>query len=454
MKRFWGLGWRFIVIFSLFQTVSLAAGPEDGRALTLEHAIEQALAGDLTLKSAKLKVEIADTQLKAAKRIIGVSGNYSISNTDSSGWNEDAKSITLYPGSNPYTPKLSIVFTPDALRDPVSGKYHDLFSLSCSPLDLSYEKGIKQQELNLASQVMNYESARIKLIADVRNTYYELLQKDGLYKLAQEDLELAKDHLRRTNTLFNIGKIAKLDLMDAEQQLKAAEAKLARAGLNYQAALFKLNILLGKDYQKGLILTEEVTDRGTAEQVDIEATLENTLKNAPEIKVAVLNAALAKIQALEDSTYVAKNIKIGISLTKKKDGSPDSATYSLSFSGPLDDTYFRDRKISKKQLEAAQLDLEVAIRNKQTLILESLRGWKMFELSLTPLRESLNIAKERLRIATVKYDAGMASGTELNQVRQILAGAEEAYWGGWLQLQQAREQFYQAVWDNPTFKQE
>jgi outer membrane protein TolC len=452
VKRYCTFGLYLILIFSLFQAVSLAAEPENNQALTLEQAIEQALAEDLTLKSAKIKVENADTQLKAARRIIGVSGSYSSSNTDSKGWEESEKSITVYPGQNPYTPKISLKFSMDTMAPDYMAP-GDLLSLNCSPFDLSFEKGIKQQELNLASQIVNYESVRIKLIADVRNTYSEMLQKDGLYKLAQEDLGLAKEHLRQTNTLFDIGKIAKLDLMDAEQQLKAAEAKLTSADLNYQAALLKLNILLRKDYQKGLVLTENSADRGAADQVDIEATLKNSLINAPDIQVAVLNVAIAQFQALEDSMYLAKDIKIGISL-KKYDNGADSTTYTLSFSGPLDDTYFRDRKISKKQLEAAQLDLEVAIRNKQTMILESLRGWKILELSLGPVRESLSIAKERLRIATVKYDAGMASQTELNQVRQILAGAEEAYWGTWLQLQQAREQFYQAVQGNPTFKQE
>jgi outer membrane protein TolC len=444
----------------------LAAEPENNQVLTLEQAIDQALTEDLTLKSAKLKVEIAESQLKGAKRIIGVSGNYSLSSTDSGGWQEGSKSITISPGQNSYNPKISLTYTPDTMLSPsiynyslfpptivAEAEYGDIFSLSCSPFDLSYEKGIKQQELALVSQLMNYENVRLKLIADVRNIYSEMIQKDGLYKLAQEDLELAKDHLRRTNTLFNIGKIPKLDLMDAEQQLKAAEAKLASADLNYQAALLKLNILLRKDYQKGLVLTENGADRGKADQINIEATIENTLKNASDIKAAVLNVAIAKIQLIEDSTYFAKGLKFGISL-KKYDNGPDSTTYSISFSGPLDDTYFRERNVSKKQLEAAQLDLEVAVRNKQTMILETLRGWKILELNLGPMQESLNIAKERLRIATVKYEAGMASGTELNQVRGALATAEEAYWGTWYQLQQAREQFYQMIWGNPVLKQE
>lgn len=466
MKRYCTLGLCFIIILGLFQGVALAAGAENDQALTLEQAMEQALAEDLTLKSAQLKVEVAESQLKAAKRIIGISGNFGMSKTDSGDWEESSKNISLYPGQNPYTSKLLLTYTPDSTLSPpifnysvfppvpvADAEYGDVFSLSCSPFDLSFEKGIKQQELALASQIANYESARIQLITNVRNTYSEMIQKDGLYKLAQEDLELAKDHLRQTNTLFNIGKIPKLDLMDAEQQLKAAEAKLASADLNYQAALLKLNILLRKDYQKGLVLTENSGNQVKADQINIEATLENTIKNAPDIKIAVLNVAIAKIQLLQDSTYLAKDLKLGISL-KKFDNGSDSTTYSLSFSGPLDDTYFRDRNIAKKQLETAQLDLEVAVRNKQTMILETLRGWKILELNLGPMQESLNIAKERLRIATVKYDAGMASGTELNQVRQILAQAEEAYWGTWYQLQQAREQFYQAVWGNPVLKQE
>lgn len=465
MKRYWVLGLCFIIILSLCQGVSLAADTANNQTLNLEQAMEQALTEDLTLKSAKLRVEIAETQLKAAKRIFGVNGNYSLSTTDSNGWQVDSRNMTLYPGQNS-TGKILLTFIPDTMIDPgqpglplptpipgVPPKYGDIFIMSCSPFDLNFEKGIKVQEWTLANRVVDYENIRIKLIADVRNTYSEIIQKDGLYKLAQENLELAKDHLRQTNTLFDIGKIAKLDLMDAEQQLKAAEAKLTGADLNYQAALLKINILLGKDYQKGLVLTENSAGRGTADQVNIEATLENTLKKSPDIIVAILNVAIAKIQVLEDSTYFAKDLKFGISL-KKYDNGSDSTTFTVSFSGSLDDTYFRDRNISKKQLEAAQLDLEVAIRNKQTMILESLRGWKILELTLGPVRESLDIAKERLRIATIKYNAGMASVSELNQVRQLLAGAEEAYWGTWLQLQQAREQFYQAVWGNPVLKQE
>lgn len=55
----------------------------------------------------------------------------------------------------------------------------------------------------------------------------------------------------------------------------------------------------------------------------------------------------------------------------------------------------------------------------------------MAELSLEPAMKAIDMAKERPRIINLKYNNGMASGSEVIQTRQALAQAQQTYWESW-----------------------
>lgn len=428
-----------------------AGGVTSENILESQRAVDQALAADLSLQAAKITLEIAQQDFETAKRILSVGGSYSIINIDTEGWQTQVTGLaTNSSGNYDFTPehyysKWYVTYN-HTNRDNFS------YDLVCKPFNLGYEKNIKTKELDYINQYLSYQNTRLKLVVEVRNAYAEAVQKEELSKLAIQDLELLKNQFTRATNLFNSGKISRLDFMDAEQQVKAAEVKVRRAGLNQEAGLLRLKILLRKDDLKGITLDGSTLKWATTGSIDLSATLERSLKNNLGIKAATLNIEVAKIQKLMDSFYLLKNVYIDAGQFRKNGA--DHTYYGFGFSGSLDDSYYRDYRSAKNRLEAAQFNLEVAIRNKWSQIQETYRNWEISELNLTPMQEGLDIAKERLRITNQKYERGMASGLELDQAYIMLNRAEEDYWGAWLYLQQARELFYQTTDGDPVLKQQ
>ncbi len=427
-----------------------AAAKNNNSALEPDQAVNLALAADWSLQAAKLELEIAQKEFETSKRILSVGGKYYVPKPGAGDWQTPQQSLSvtsggIYDASDYHIySKWSITYTPGVAADD--------YLLSVNPFHLGYEQGNKQKELNYIQKKLKYENTRIKVIADVRNAYAAAFQKEELAKLAVENLGLFEEQLKKTNSLFALGKIPRLDLFEAEQRVHEARVRQVSAGLLHEAGLAKLSSVLQKEDLKGFVLNGESLKWTTSEKIDLQTTINQYLENSLDIRAAELGVKIAKIQLLMESSYLLKNINLGIEQIVSKTGN-DKTIYSIGFNGALDDSYFRDRQGAQKALEAAKLNLNVIIRKSQTDLTEAYRNWRIMELNLAPMQEALNIAKERLRITGVKYENGLASGSDVNQAAIFLIDAEKAYWDTWIGLQQARESFYQAVGGNLIYNE-
>lgn len=444
LRRMVILAWCITLGFMIFPYSVLAEEP--AHYLEAKQAEEAALKASLSLQAAQSDLEVARKDWEATRRVLSVGGyyNYQSDNVNPSQGVIVNSGGTFDSGNN----KWLFTYTPLDLINNITSVYNFTYY----PFNLNYEKSVKSVELNLANKSLAYENTRIKLITDVRNAYAEAAQKEELYQLAIQNLALVKDQFKKSSALYEAGKIPRLDVMDAEQQVKAAEVKLVSADLNRRAGLQKLGILLNHDNLTDIRLKSESLAWAATEKIDLQGTITHCLKNSPQLKTAVLQVELTKLQDLMDSLYLLKNISVGAGLYKNSSGE-NIQFYSLGFRGALDDQYFRDKKASHQRWEAAEFNLKVAGRNKETQIQEAYHNWRIMELNLAPMQESLNIARERCRIALLKYENGRASESDINQVNLLLTQAQENYWNTWLNLQQAREAFYQAASGNPVFKQ-
>lgn len=456
MKRCLKFVFCLLLVLGVAQISVWANETKSVNTLDSQNAVNQALDADLSLKAAKLDLDVAQQNFESSKRFLNLAGGYSTSKNDSNGWQSPNQYVVISSGAvydpSNINPKWVVNYTPsNDLADPSKDSVD--YKLTVYPFNMGNEKNVKSAELNYVNRCLAFENTKIKLITDVRNAYAEAVQKEELYKLAILDLELSRDQLKKTNVLYTVGKIPRLDLMDAEQQVKAAEAKLNTADLDQQAGLLKLSTLLRRDDLQGVALQGETLIWATTAKINLPATIESYLKGGFDVKAAELNVKVAKIQLMMDSYYLLKNFSFGVeSNNSAKNGNITS--YNIGFSGQLDDTYCREHNSSQKKLDSAQLNLEVITRNKKTQIIDAYRSWQIMELSVAPMHEMLNIALERLRIVNLKYENGMASGTDVNQARMLLTKAQEDYWNTWFNLQKARETFYQAVAGNPIYKPE
>ncbi len=433
---------------------------EDLELFTCDDAVSAALAADLNLQKAQKELEVAASELGIQQRWFTVEGriNYAkkqnLDPQNALDQNDSLTSGVVLDSGGKWALSAEKVFSNDTLIENETGT---LLGLNYKPFSLTKDLNTLTKKSLYYNKIYAFEAARIDLIIRVRKAYAKALQKKSLFELTSENLKLTKVHLDHTKSLFKAGKVAKLNLLEAKQEVKAAENELIKAKLEKEAALLSLGLIVGQNHalqdftldKKGLYWAE-------TKAIDPERTMKRMVSESPELKLAEVNLALKEKKLRNAQLYHLANLELGVSYFKPDNpsaaGINQQTKYSVGISGPLDNLLGRQLSNTQKEKEAAGLSLEDSIKEQQLKIIDTLRQWKTTELMLGPMKDSVEISKEKLRIVTIKYNNGMASGSDVINERRLMNGNEKAYWQSWLNMQFAREEFYRTVWGKPVFK--
>jgi outer membrane protein TolC len=422
----------------------MAANEEENVVLLPETAVKTATAINASLKEAELNLKIAQDELEEVKKSFGVSGGFA-----------KEKIKTIYEGETSDEKESAVsgkvTITPQLELEGQYSKDQKTATLNYTPFTLAKKIDIKNKEQNVVTKQLAYISARLKVITDVRNAYADLFQKEKLLQLTYENLQLAKDHLKITHNFFNLGKVLELDMMEAEQAVKVAEVKVTSAELYRMAARDKLADLLGMNNVDGITVDGDALPKNSFAQVDLDNTIARCIKESPEIQEQAIAQELANLNLILVKWSWAKDLQIYASRDKSKESyagiiTYDEVTYSLGVNVPLyQSTWTNEVKLAMKNVAVVKAQQEQMLQRIKNQLQDAYREWKLLELSLTPLEQTIVIDRERLRIMNSKFENGVVSGTEVNRARQDLADAEQDYWQAWLNRQQAREAFEQAA---------
>lgn len=446
---------KLLLLFFLLPGSIFAVAEEGLQLLSAKQAEERALKVDPSLQAAQINLDIAKKSWETEKRLLFITGN--INNQRQSAGGDDTHHITKEVVIESNTVENSATESPrwkiSRTETDSDSNPGDTYSFAYSPFNFNKQIRIKEKGSAFANALLSFETTKMNLIIKVRLDYGAVIQKTELYRIAQEELELAKENLNQTQALFQTGKIPQLDLMEIEQQVKASEIKVINAKLDRDRALIKLNSDLDTESLERVECDKTSLAWATSNEIDFQATLAKCLKEGPEVKAASGNIELAKINLQAAYFSQLNGLQVATSLFKPRDGlSDDVTTYSISMSPSLDDTSLINIKLSKKNLEAAEKNQEAVLKSLRSKIHDTYHIWEIAEQSLVPLQQSIEVAREKLRIVTLKYNLGLATGAEIIETTRDFTEANEKYFQGWFDLQQARENFYQAIWGKPVFR--
>lgn len=419
---------------------------------SLQEAVDEALRIDPELREAKLRLEMSETEIETLGEYLQVSAGLQADRLNADNLTEDT--LALF-GEMRLTEKWSIESKMSKTKKNLtgSGTEEELRSIGVtySPFDRQEEIKRKQKEWELAAQVLAYQARKNALTAQVREAYLETVEKENRLELAVKARQFTEEYLQLTNSLFTAGKIPHLDLLEAEQEAQAAEIQLTIANLNRETALMKLRALVGKE--KIRIITPNNFETGpTSEEIDLQATICQVLSLAPEIRVEELRIELAEINSRRAALYRLEGVGFGFSVASIGD---NVMKYSLTVGGPIFSRPLENQaELVYKEIEAATMGLAAAKEKNKNRVVDSYLLWRQAELGLAPCKNLLELAAERLRVSILRYENGLTASFEVIRARQGLTSAEESYWQAWLNLQRAREAFYQMTWWNPLLKQE
>lgn len=288
---------------------------------------------------------------------------------------------------------------------------------------------VKVQQLTLNSAVSDLENVTDKIIFNVKQAYYGVLQAKRNRNVSADAVKQFQQHLEQARGFYSAGTKPKFDVTKAEMDLSNSKLNLIKSENVLRLAVVNLNNSLGIPDAPEYIIEDNLSFKRY--EVPFEDAIAKAYKNRPDLK-----SAIATRQAAESSVEVAK-----------KDFYPSltgTAAYNWAGSSfPLDNGWNVGATLSlpifsgfltKNQVEEAKANLSTLMANetalRQTIFLEVQQAF----LNLNEADEripaselTVKYAQENYDIAGGRYAAGVGNPIEVTDAEVALLNARMAY---------------------------
>ncbi len=411
MKLFIGL------IISVF-SISVGYSQEQPKIWSLQECIDYAQQNNISVKKGELSTKIQALEVTRNKMAfypsvsgsIGGNFNFGTPNANNSFNNSYGISsgVTLYNGKR--------------------NKYNVAVS----------EKNLKINELQV-------QTIKDDITLRVVNAYLNILYNRESVTIAKDQVAVGKELLKRMKELVAAGTKARNDLFQIEANLAANEDNLVKAENNLDLALLDLALLLQLP-NKGFNVQDVQVPVEQARLVysDSDIIYEKALQWRPEIESAQLNIdnaettiASAKAGLLPRVTASYSfgtnylNVQNALNQAGYLDQIKDNRGHSVGVSVSIP---IFDKQVTKTSVQKAVIQKEIAdysLEDERTrLRAEVERAYIDAKTSLKTFdaaKKSVEAQEEAFRTAKERYDLGVLTSYDFDQVRNQLVNAQSAF---------------------------
>ncbi len=248
-----------------------------------------------------------------------------------------------------------------------------------------------QADFLVANAERNYDATVEGLKANIEEVYYSLLQAQELVEINKANVDVANDLYEKTQKKFELGLVAKQEVLNSELSLIQAENEYKSAVDNVKKAKMALNTQLGYNVMTNIELEDQLTFNDF-EVPSIAEAVSSALENRMEIKAAEFNYELEKL----NMEIVAKQYP--------------EITYM-----------YREQKVvlekALKDLETAKKNIEMEVRSNYLDVLQK-------QENINSSQKSVELAEEALRLSELSYDVGMSVLTDVQKAQTALKQAK------------------------------
>jgi outer membrane protein len=323
-----------------------------------------------------------------------------------------------------------------------SGQTTDNYSLGLNGgmnlIDLPAIYSFRGAGQSLAAAGYGYDDAVQSIILAVKQQYYAFTQSQELARVAQDAYTLAAEQQRRAESLFQLGSVAKSDVLQAQVNLSTAEREKIAAENRIEQERARLAMMLAFPVDARL---EVESPAPVDEKAPIPA--ESELGARAERQRPDLRRAAATLEAARSSERAARfqrwpSLGGSYSYSKQNDFTVGRVFTNLDqsarwgFSIGLSQTIFdglqtkgsiqrgaADRRRYERAFEAQRLQAALDIR-------EALLGLKNASEGIRSAREGVNLAEESARLQKALYESGGGTLLEWNNSQVELTRAKVA----------------------------
>ncbi|MDF2635232.1 MAG: outer rane efflux protein [Pelosinus sp.] len=396
--------------YLVLNTMSVFAAPME---LTLEDSIAKALQNNPAIK-------IADANRQSAALDINIAKGGKLPTLKLT--HADTRSSDTFSTGNSFTNKI--------------GLNMNLYSGG------KLEGNIETAKLGLKVADLDVEKSKQQIKLDATNGYFTILQARNTVKVDQESVNQMEAHLKNVEAQYNVGTVAKSDVLRSQVELANNQQVLTKAQNAYEIAISNLNNVMGLPLDTQIQIKEELVHQPYG--LSLEESITYAMNHRPEAIQSDYNIDMAK-----QSVKVAKAGKLptidasaGQNWGDDKFPGTDDNGWSVGLTAtwtPFDSGVTNARiKQSNSDVEKS---LQTAKQTKDAVQLEVRQAYLNMveaEKRISTSQVTVAQAEEDFKISQVRYSAGVGTNTDVIDAQ--------------VSLTQAKNNYIQAMYDFNTSK--
>lgn len=311
----------------------------------------------------------------------------------------------------------------------------------------------RSSQATAAATLENEKATRLSVRLNVRLAYYNATAQRALVQVAQETLANENTHTRQVTGFVTVGTRPEIDLAQQKTTQANAKLQLIQAENDYLTAKAQLNQAMGVegpiDYDVAEV-SSQVQGELPGEGMELEGLLSEALAQRPDYanRRYQIESARRAARAAVGNFFPALSLSAGVNEAGVDITGLNRSAYAqigLSwalFDGLLNVSTLKAAQAQRESAEAGQDILRQQIR----LDLEQSRlAVRAAVASIDAATEAMVNARERLRLAEGRYNAGAGSVIELGDAQVALTNASAQLVSKQYALATARAQLMQRL---------
>lgn len=313
---------------------------------------------------------------------------------------------------------------------------------------------LKIAELNLRAAGEELRRAKQDLIYQVENAFFGVLRARKMLGLAEESEALARTHLDQVNKMFRAGVSTQADILRSEVRLSELEQTKIKARSGEELAENNFNNVIGRSLGDAVSLESYLIEFGIP-ALSYDGLLKDAYASRPDwLSFLTGKEASQNGVALARSGYYPSFILTGAYGGQNTDYPQNGVQYQQTnwnltaagswsiFDGLATSARVREAEANLRAAEASedQLKRAVALELKDAFL-----GLTDAKERIEGLGKAVELAKENLRIANLRYQSGVGANIEVLDAQNSLSRAENDLTGAEFDLELAKAKINKGV---------
>jgi outer membrane protein len=293
-------------------------------------------------------------------------------------------------------------------------------------------KGVQLSRLGKDIAEKDLEKTRSDLVFRVVKAYYQVLLAEAMERVAEESVKSATADLEKAQTSFKAGLVVESDLLSVTVHLASQNEELVRAHNQVKLANSNLNFEMGVPLDQGYALIKPLGPI-SSEPLDLTELQKLALESRPDIKqarIAGQSSQLAVESArrefwpvisafgsweTDSNKYwetLGNNWLLGVNV------------HFNIFNGRADEARLAESRFQERRQSALQDHLTQAIRLQ---VEQAYLDLQTASARIAVNEQAAAQAEESLRIIRNRYQAGLATITDVLRAETATSGAKTSY---------------------------